>query len=181
MDSRSRLILQAARKSRARVKTGERNRAEGQKRRGRGVFVRGSKGLEKVIRMLGEAPAPGRVRRGAHENELQRFKVSPPRRPTTAARPAFLSFFLSFFSPVGHDRFPRSFRAASGLFRKDDGREGNGVTRRDKFARSRVESFPRPPRRALAFSPPRASEPTASFIATAEFARAHRKLCPRGA
>lgn len=158
--------MQATKKI-ARVKTREESRREGKKEKIKeedscAVFEGARKSNQDAGSGAGEGSAD------AHENELQRFKVSPPRR----RRPPHpcLPFFL--FS-----RGTRPFSAliprgppASRLFRKDDRRKGNSVTPGDKFAWSRMESLLQPPRSAFARLLSRTSELTTT--------RRNGRICP---
>jgi len=70
------------------------------------TLVCGSKGLGKVIRMLRPVSAEGLAE--VRENELQRFKVSPPRRLPSPP----IKHPHAVFSLVGYDHSPCSFHVA---------------------------------------------------------------------
>lgn len=77
------------------------------------------------------------------ENELQRFKVSPP--PTDHLLHQSSTLMLPFPSWGMTILRAHSARPSAGCF-EDDKRKGNSVTRGDKFASSWVESFFQLPR-----------------------------------
>lgn len=96
------------------------------------IFVCGSKGLEKVIRMLGPMRRVWRTPVKTNYSDLKFHLPFPVPRPSQPP--------CAFFSLVGHDRAPCSFRAAlrSASCFEDDKRKGNNVMRGDKFASSGV-------------------------------------------
>lgn len=100
-----------------------------------------SKGLEKVIRMLG--PETMQDLADVHENELQRFKVSPPsRRNRLSPDPDHPSTFFSLTTIFRTHSSP----PIAGCF-EDDKSKGNiyiyiySVTQGDKFASPGAKSF----------------------------------------
>lgn len=136
----------------ARVKTEEKSRWEKKKEKKRRTQFEGDpKSNQDAGSGAGEGSAD------AHENELQRFKVSPPRRRRPPSLPS-----LSFFSPpVGHDRSARSFRAAlrpAGCFEKMTG-EKETVSRRETNSRGREWKVSLDPRGAHSRLLSRVSEP----------------------